>query len=144
MKKPHIKKEDLKQFFPELYTWVYGYDTPKPPKVAWYKKLRILYTWLPFTINTWLNSFNYWWLCRQANIKYAKTRIHRHLVPIKQHRLALITGAQLVSYNKKAVKNGLKKIKYNKLKHIAYYTTDLLSVKKTSINDLYTLHTVTN
>lgn len=110
MKKPKIKKADLKLYFPELYEWVYGKDIPKPPSIPWYKRLKKAYTWAPYLFNSWLNSINYSMFIRKADRIYRKTNIHRHLVPIKKFRLALITGADLTAYNKKAIKRGLKRL----------------------------------
>ncbi len=125
MKKRRYRKFLLKEY-PELYKVVYGDPKPKKPllkRINWFQPLKwILYN----LINTPLNSMHFYFVVTRAKRKYKKTGIHRHVVPIKKFRCGFITGADLVSYNKRALKYGMKRFKYKNLKKESYFTTDTL------------------
>ena len=98
------------------------------------KTIRKPFDYLRYEFNSILNRINYNRFIKKANRLYQKTKIHRHVVPLTKIRLGIITGSDLVTYNKKVLNLGLKKIRYNKLKKEAYYSTDNLNISKQKDN----------
>lgn len=128
--KKGIKKKHLKAYFPELYAWIYG--TPKTKKSLLKRiRLKAFFKWFAIEFNSVYNSVYYFNLVRKANLlhKNAKPTTHRHVVPFTKTKCGIITGADLVTYNKMATQRGLKKLRYKTLKKEAYFSTDTLTLK---------------
>lgn len=139
-----MNRKKAKKFlldYPELYKMIYGPIPEKKKKFSLPKKNDIIkvltylfvkpakYLFI-HPVNTVINNISYNSNIRRAKRLYKKTNIHRHVMPIKPKKLGIIVGADLVSYNKKALKYGMKRFKYKTLKKESYFSTDTLSLAK--------------
>lgn len=124
-----MKKKQLKNDYPDLYKWIYG---PEKEKKSIFSKIDVtkIFKYFVHEINSILNTINYNRLIKKAEKLYNKTKIHRFVMPFTKTRCGIITGADLVSYNKRALKHGMKRFKYNTLKKESYFSTDNLDLAK--------------